>query len=75
LGVDWIFHPLPLIQRSARVPRAEPPTASQAFGPGHETPFRKELVDPVGLGVDWTFQPLPLIQRSTNVSPLPEVFE
>jgi hypothetical protein len=69
LAVDWTdqlvpFHP------SAKVTSREgpmnQPTAVQAVGDQHDTPFRWLYVAPVGLAVDSVDQLVPF-QRSTNI--------
>jgi len=66
-GVAWMRHVVPF-HRSARVlPVPVIPTAVQAEGDAHDTPFRQP--PPAGFGVAWMRHLAPL-RRSARVVPL-----
>ena len=76
VGVGWMLQLVPS-QRSVTVPAvggewptvSKPPTAKQAEGDVHDTPFRPLLVAPAGLGVGAMRQAVPS-QSSASVPPV-----
>jgi hypothetical protein len=76
VGVGWMLQLLPF-QRSVTVPAvggewptvSKPPTAKQALGDVHDTPFRPLLVARAGLGVGVMRQAVPS-QSSASVPPV-----
>ena len=59
----------------ADFPRVLPvcPTASQAVADGHDTPFKKEKIAPVGFGAGWMLQEVPF-QPAASGTRFPVLF-
>src|SRR6266581_3193258 len=76
-GLRWIRQVVPF-HRSATVtwtpePVMKAPTAVQAEGEAHDTPFRTLTCAPAGWGVRWIRQVVPF-HRSASVTGTPELF-